>query len=87
MVDGVSATDLISIMFGGDAPATDGAWEPEPEPGGAELVLRTLTHRTFDPSEQLRTVRAAVRAPREALDQARDLLRGMASGARHRPSC
>jgi len=82
MVDGVSATDLMSIMFGGDAPATDGAWEPEPEPGGAELVLRTLTHRTFDPSEQLRTVRAAVRAPREALDQARDLLRGMASGAR-----
>ena len=82
MVDGVSATDLMSIMFGGDAPATDGAWEPEPEPGGAELVLRTLTHRTFDPSEQLRTVRAAVRAPREALDQARDLLRGMVSGAR-----
>ena len=82
MVDGVSATDLMSIMFGGDAPATDRAWEPEPEPGGAELVLRTLTHRTFDPSEQLRTVRAAVRAPREALDQARDLLRGMVSGAR-----
>ena len=82
MVDGVSATDLMSIMFGGDAPATDGAWAPEPEPGGAELVLRTLTHRTFDPSEQLRTVRAAVRAPREALDQARDLLRGMVSGAR-----
>jgi WS/DGAT/MGAT family acyltransferase len=82
MVDGVSATDLMSIMFGGDAPATGGAWEPEPEPSGAELVLRTLTHRTLNPSEQLRTVRAAVRAPREALDQARDLLRGMASGAR-----
>jgi diacylglycerol O-acyltransferase / wax synthase len=82
MVDGVSATDLMSIMFGGDAPATGGAREPEPEPSGAELVLRTLTHRTLNPSEQLRTVRAAVRAPREALDQARDLLRGMASGAR-----
>ena len=82
MVDGVSATDLMSIMFGGDAPATGGAWEPEPEPSGAELVLRTLTHRTLNPSEQLRTVRAAVRAPREALDQARDLFRGMASGAR-----
>jgi WS/DGAT/MGAT family acyltransferase len=82
MVDGVSATDLMSIMFGGDAPATGGAWEPEPEPSGAELVFRTLTHRTLNPSEQLRTVRAAVRAPREALGQARDLLRGMASGAR-----
>jgi diacylglycerol O-acyltransferase len=82
MVDGVSATDLMSIMFGGDAPANGGSWEPEPEPSGAELVVRTLTRRTFDPSEQLRTVRAAARAPREALGQARDLVRGMASGAR-----
>lgn len=82
MVDGVSATDLMSIMFGGDAAATGGAWEPEPEPSGGELVVRTLTHRTLNPSEQLRTVRAAARAPREALDQARDLVRGIASGAR-----
>ncbi len=82
MVDGVSATDLMSIMFGGDGSANGGSWEPEPEPSGAELVLRTLTHRTLNPSEQLRTVRAAARAPREALGQARDLLRGMASGAR-----
>jgi WS/DGAT/MGAT family acyltransferase len=82
MVDGVSATDLMSIMFGGDAPANGGSWEPEPEPSGAELLVRTLTRRTFDPSEQLRTVRAAARAPREALGQARDLVRGMASSAR-----
>jgi WS/DGAT/MGAT family acyltransferase len=82
MVDGVSATDLMTIMFGGDAPANGDAWEPEPEPSGAELVIRTLTHRTLDPSEQLRTVRAAMRAPRESLAQARDLLGGMASGAR-----
>jgi diacylglycerol O-acyltransferase len=82
MVDGVSATDLMSIMFGGDAPADSDDWQPEPEPSGAELVVRTLTRRTLDPSEQLRTVRAAVRAPRESLGQARDLLRGVVSGAR-----
>jgi len=82
MVDGVSATDLMSIMFGGDAAANGGAWEADPEPSGAELVLRTLTHRTLNPSEQLRTLRAAARAPRATLDQARDLVRGIASGAR-----
>jgi diacylglycerol O-acyltransferase len=82
MVDGVSATDLMSVMFEADgAPATAGAWEPAPEPNGAELVLRTLTHRTLNPSEQLRSLRAAARAPRASLGQARDLLRGMASAA------
>src|SRR5436190_1651919 len=81
MVDGVSATDLMSVMFGKeDAP--EGTWEPEPEPGGAELVARTLTRRTLNPSEQLRSVRAALRAPQASLEQAMDLVRGIASGAR-----
>src|SRR6266540_7034635 len=82
MVDGVSATDLMSVMFEGEgAPATGATWEPAPEPSGAELVLRTLTRRTLNPSEQLRSVRAAARAPRASLVQALDLLRGMTSAA------
>jgi len=82
MVDGVAATDMMSVMFeADDAPAAAGDWEPAPEPSDTELVLRTLTHRTVNPSEQLRSVRAAVRAPLASLTQARDLLRGMASSA------
>jgi diacylglycerol O-acyltransferase / wax synthase len=83
MVDGVSATDLMTVMFD-DTPAQSpySEWEPAPEPTGTELLLRTLTHRTFDPSEQLRTVRAAVRAPRASLGQAGDALRGMAASTR-----
>jgi WS/DGAT/MGAT family acyltransferase len=72
----------MSVMFEGEgAPATAGEWHPAPEPSGAELVLRTLTRRTLNPSEQLRSVRAAARAPRASLVQARDLLRGMTSAA------
>jgi diacylglycerol O-acyltransferase / wax synthase len=83
MVDGVSATDLMAVMFGGDhAESTADEWVPAPEPSGAELVVRTITRRTLDPSEQLRTVRAAARAPRASLVQARDLLRGITSAAR-----
>jgi diacylglycerol O-acyltransferase / wax synthase len=83
MVDGVSATDLMAVMFEGDgARATAEPWAPAPEPSGAELVLRTITHRTLNPSEQLRTVRAAARAPLASLVQARDLLRGITSAAR-----
>src|SRR3989440_3040651 len=86
MVDGVSATDLMSVMFGGEpAPERISAWEPAPEPSDAELVLRTLTHRTLNPSEQLRSVRAAARAPRASLDQALGLLRGMAPTAAAHP--
>jgi WS/DGAT/MGAT family acyltransferase len=83
MVDGVAATDLMSVMFDeGAAPAGADEWMPTPEPSGAELVLRTLTRRTIDPAEQLRTLRAAARKPLATLNQARELIGGMASAAR-----
>jgi diacylglycerol O-acyltransferase / wax synthase len=88
MVDGVSASDLMSVMFETDgaraAPVTRraSAWEPEPEPGDAALAVRTLVRRTLNPSEQLRSVRAATRAPRATVGAARDLLAGVTSAAR-----
>jgi diacylglycerol O-acyltransferase / wax synthase len=81
MVDGVSATDLMSVMFGEPAADEPAPWAPAPEPSGAGLLLRTATNRTFSPSEQLRTVRAALRAPRTTLEQGVDVLKGMASSA------
>src|SRR3977135_211233 len=40
MVDGVAATDMMSVMFESDAaPVAAGAGEPAPEPSGTELVL------------------------------------------------
>jgi diacylglycerol O-acyltransferase len=83
MVDGVSATDLMSVMFDDDpAPPAGRPWEPAREPSGVELVARTLTRRSLNPSEQLRSVRSALRAPGTSLGQARDLLRGITSAAR-----
>jgi len=80
MVDGVSATDLMTVMFD-DAPPPrpEQPWQPSPEPRGVELVLRTLARRASTPSEQLRLVRAVARRPRETLAQARDVARGMTS--------
>ena len=82
MVDGVSATDLMTVMFD-DRPSAQPvpAWEPPPEPNSAELVLRTLAHQASDPTEQLRIVRAAIRRPRASLDQAREIVRGISSAA------
>src|SRR6202048_1633910 len=80
MVDGVSATDLMTVMFDDSPPQAPGEqWQPAPEPTSAELVLHTLTRQTFNPSEQLRAVRAAVSQPRTSLAQAQALVRGVAS--------
>jgi WS/DGAT/MGAT family acyltransferase len=83
MVDGVSATDLMTVMFEGAPSADDDdtSWQPAPEPTGAELVVKTLTRRSLIPSEQLRSARAALRAPRASLGQAQELLRAMGSAA------
>ncbi len=80
MVDGVSATDLMTVMFDDSPPSRSAhSWQPSPEPGAAELLLRTVLHQAVSPYEQLRFVRAAVRRPRTTLDQARDAVRALAS--------
>ena len=82
MVDGVSATDLMTVMFDDSpAPEPEHPWQPEPEPSGAELLLRSLTRQALDPSEQIRALRAAARRPRATLAAAGDLLRGITSAA------
>ena len=82
MVDGVSATDLMTVMFD-EAPAAapQRPWTPRPEPSSAELVLRTLARQSSNPAEQLRLLRANARRPRAVLSQARDVARGMTSAA------
>jgi WS/DGAT/MGAT family acyltransferase len=80
MVDGVSATDLMTVMFDDTPPPpTARRWEPGPEPNNAQLVVRSLAHQLSNPSEGLRVVRSMTRRPRATLAQARDLVRGMTS--------
>jgi diacylglycerol O-acyltransferase len=65
MVDGVAATDMMSLMFGGSADPTNGeVWLPEPEPSDLELLAYSARHRVHDPAAQ---VRFALRAPSEVL--------------------
>jgi WS/DGAT/MGAT family acyltransferase len=83
MVDGVAATDLMSVMFDDRTKADSRRdWSPGPEPSGAELVVRTVTRRTFDPRERLRDVRDAARRPREQLATARSIAGGLVAAGR-----
>ncbi|HEX4279847.1 MAG TPA: wax ester/triacylglycerol synthase family O-acyltransferase [Solirubrobacteraceae bacterium] len=81
MVDGVAATDLMSVMFGDDAspePAPAGAWNPGPEPTTAELLVRGASHRLLSPAGQ---ASAAVRARSELLRGTVSLMRAVAAAA------
>src|SRR5437762_9836975 len=72
MVDGVAATDLMSVMFDDSSePAAPDAWHPAREPSSLEIAARSAAQRIVDPAAQLR---AGLRA-RSAV------LRGVAGGA------
>ncbi len=80
MVDGVSATDLLSVLLDSqrepEPPIAD-PWRPEREPNPAELVAYAVAGRAASPYEGIRTALAAIRGPRRIARQALDVTRGM----------
>lgn len=80
MVDGVSATDLLSVILSKEREPQDDepeSWYAAPEPSSASLVAHSLTLRAASPYEALRTVMAAVRGPRRLATQAMTTTRGL----------
>src|SRR3954454_25383784 len=78
MVDGVSSSDLLSVLMddtreGGPAPPDH--WKPEREPNPAQLLSDALASRAASPYEAMRTLASALRGPRR-------LARNVAQGAR-----
>jgi diacylglycerol O-acyltransferase / wax synthase len=79
MVDGVAATDMMSLMFGERPEATNGeVWHPDPEPTGIDLIAYSARHRVRDPAAQ---VRFALRAPSEVLRTVGGAARALAAAA------
>jgi len=82
MVDGVAATDLMSVLLDSErepAPPVPDAWQPERQPSDAELVSRALAERMSSPYEATRSFWAAARQPQRAMRQAADVTQGMQS--------
>ena len=87
MVDGVAATDLMSVMFSdetapadGSASARESGWAPAPEPSGLEVLIRTAARRA-SPAGQLETFKQALQAPRETLRTIAEFARAAAAAA------
>ncbi|HTU78317.1 MAG TPA: wax ester/triacylglycerol synthase family O-acyltransferase [Solirubrobacteraceae bacterium] len=81
MVDGVAATDLMSVMF---SDATPGAaareWAPAPEPSGLEVLARTIARRA-SPAGQLQTLREMLGAPLATLRSLAEIARASAAAS------
>src|SRR3954453_20987510 len=69
LVDGISGLDILSVLFSDEVEPGAG-WTPRPAPSRAQLLVEALAERATRPVEMMRGVRALVRAPRQAAEQA-----------------
>ncbi len=82
MVDGVAATDLMSVMLS-DAPERSGSsWQPTPEPSDPELLVRTIAGWARRPSELANALSNTLRTPRQTLGSLTGTAKAMASASR-----
>jgi diacylglycerol O-acyltransferase / wax synthase len=84
MVDGVSGTDLLTVVMDVQpepSPPVPDPWRPGPEPTDVRLLANAVTDLVANPYEQYRAVRATTRGWRQLGGQVRDLGRGLASYA------
>jgi diacylglycerol O-acyltransferase len=82
MVDGVAATDLMSVMFSDEeVPAGAGRWSPEPEPSSLEVLIGSLRRRA-SPAGQVQALQHALQRPRQTLQTLTETARGLASASR-----
>jgi diacylglycerol O-acyltransferase len=79
MVDGVSATDLLSVLLDSErdpvrAPAP--RWTPAPEPSAADLIAQPLARRLATPAGALSALAEFARGPRQVAELARHTVQG-----------
>jgi diacylglycerol O-acyltransferase len=81
MVDGVAATDLMSVMFSDTTSGSASAsWSAAPEPSNLEVLLRTVVRRAT-PAGQIDAVRRALATPRQTLRSFLEIARATAAAS------
>ncbi len=76
LVDGISGVDVATVLldFERDTPRKPAEpWEPAPAPTPVQLLTESLWERTTEPTEVVRSVRAAFRGPRRILQRTAEL--------------
>lgn len=86
MVDGVSGTDMMTVLLDRDPDAPlppPQPWTPSPEPTDAELTLDAIRELMMMPVRQAEVIAEQVRRPRTALRRAFDVVAGLSSLSRY----
>jgi diacylglycerol O-acyltransferase len=82
MVDGVSGTELLTVLLDAavDAPPPAAEpWTPAPAPSAPALAVDALATMGRSQVEPLRALRAAARVPLQAAEQLREVVAGLAA--------
>jgi diacylglycerol O-acyltransferase len=82
MIDGVSGTDIMSVLLddGAHAPPRQGTsqpWQPRPEPSRTELLTGSFSQVVGRPADLARLAAQAVRSPRKTLRQGATQVSGL----------
>jgi WS/DGAT/MGAT family acyltransferase len=84
MVDGVSGTDLLTVVLDREpqpaAPIPD-TWKPQPQPSNVRLVAESVVDLVANPYEQFRAVRSGLRRQQRAGARLRDFVTAASSMA------
>ena len=93
LVDGISGTDIMSVLLdpSPESPLIErDPWRPEPEPGADQLMLEALRERLTSPAEIIRSVQSATtdpgKLPGRLLESARAIGEWMGGGFAAPPS-
>ena len=82
IVDGISAVDIATVLYDLAPEPTrldPPVWRPEPPPSGPQLLLESVIERAVEPAEMVRSVRSALRVPRQAAQRLRDVAQAVAA--------
>jgi diacylglycerol O-acyltransferase / wax synthase len=82
MVDGVSATDLMSVLLDEERqpPRVPGPrWVPEAEPSVVQMIAQPLARRLRSPLSALEASKEFIRGPREVMELVLNTVRGTAA--------
>jgi diacylglycerol O-acyltransferase / wax synthase len=76
LVDGISGVDVATVLFDLSSEVTrydTEPWRPSPPPAPLQLMIESMVERAVEPAEILRSVRAALRVPRQIVAGAKDV--------------
>ena len=89
LVDGISGVDVATVLFDLSrevAHVEPPGWLPEPPPAPAQLLMDSIVERTVEPAEIARSIRAALRGPRQAVTGVREVLDALTSNVIQAPA-